>query len=47
VRLLSLLGLVGLWSAAASLGGPLIVTFLFTAGAALLGIWAVAALRER
>ena len=26
--------------------GPFIVTFLFTAGAALLGIWALAALRE-
>jgi hypothetical protein len=46
VRLLSFLGLVGLWSAAASLGGPFIVTLLFTAGAALLGIWALAALRE-
>src|SRR5512141_23147 len=46
VRLLSLLGLAGLWSAAASLGGPFVVTLLCTAGAALLGAWALATLRE-
>jgi len=46
VRLLSLLGLVGLWSAASSLGGSFVVTALFTAGAVALGLWALAALRE-
>lgn len=46
VRLLSLLGLAGLWSAASALGGPLVVTALFTAGAAALGIWALATLRQ-
>jgi len=45
--LLALLGLVGIWEAAASLGGPLVVTAAFTAGAALLGAWALVALREQ
>jgi hypothetical protein len=47
VRLLALLGLVGIWQAAASLGGPPIVAAACTCGAALLGAWALAALRER
>jgi hypothetical protein len=46
VRLLAAVGLVGIWQAAASLGGPLIVTALFTAAAAALGAWALAVLRE-
>jgi len=46
VRLIALLGLIGIWQAAASLGGPLVVTAAFTAGAAALGAWAVAVLRE-
>ena len=46
VRLLSLVGVVGLWQAAASLGAPLLVTALLTAGAAALGVWALAVLRD-
>jgi hypothetical protein len=46
VRLLAALGLIGIWQAAASLGGPLAVTAAFTLGAAALGAWAVAVLRE-
>jgi hypothetical protein len=46
VRLLAVPGLVGIWSAASALGGPLPVTLLVTLGAAALGLWAVAALRS-
>jgi hypothetical protein len=46
VRFLAALGLIGIWHAAASLGGPLLVTAAFTAGAAALGAWAIAVLRE-
>jgi hypothetical protein len=46
VRLLASLGLIGLWQAAASLGGPLAVTAAFTLAGAALGAWAIAALRE-
>ena len=46
VRLLASLGLVGIWHAAAGLGGPLAVTAAFTLGAAALGAWAIAVLRE-
>lgn len=42
----SALGVVGLWSAAAALDAPSAVTALFTLGAALLGAWAVAVLRN-
>jgi hypothetical protein len=45
VRLIALVGLVGIWQAAASLGAPLVVTALFTLGAAALAAWAVAVLR--
>jgi hypothetical protein len=45
VRLIALVGLIGIWQAAASLGAPLAVTALFTLGAAALGAWAVAVLR--
>jgi hypothetical protein len=46
VRLFAALGLIGIWQAAASLGGPLPVTAAFTLGAAALGAWAIAVLRE-
>jgi hypothetical protein len=46
VRLLAVPGLVGIWSAASALGGPVFVTLLFTVGGALLAVWAVAALRR-
>jgi hypothetical protein len=46
MRLLVLLALVGVWEAASALGGPVLVTAAFTAGAALLGRWAIAVLRE-
>jgi hypothetical protein len=45
VRLLVVPGLVGIWSAASTLGGSFLVTAVFTAGAALLAVWAVAVLR--
>jgi hypothetical protein len=47
VRLLAALALLGLWQAAAALGGPLVVTALCTLGGAALGVWAIAVLRER
>jgi hypothetical protein len=47
VRLVALLGIVGIWQAAASLGAPPGVTALFTIGGALLGLWALAVLREQ
>jgi hypothetical protein len=40
------LGLIGIWQAAASLGGPLPVTVAFTLGAVAVGVWAIAVLRE-
>lgn len=40
------LALIGIWQAAASLGGPTGVTVALTAGAAALGGWAIAVLRE-
>jgi hypothetical protein len=46
VRVLAALGLLGLWQAAAALGGPLAVTALCTAAAAAAGAWAIAVLRE-
>jgi hypothetical protein len=46
VRLLGLAALVGIWHAASLLHGSVVVTALFTAGAALLGVWAIAVLRE-
>ena len=46
VRFLAALGLLGLWQAAAALGGPLVVTALCTAAAAAVGAWAIAVLRE-
>jgi hypothetical protein len=46
VRLLAAVWLVGIWEAAASLGTPAPVTAAATIGAALLGAWALAALRE-
>jgi hypothetical protein len=46
VRFLAALGLLGLWQAAASLGGPLVVTLLCTVGAAALATWAIVVLRE-
>ena len=39
VRLLALVGLVGIWQAAASLGAPLAVAAVFTLAAAALGAW--------
>jgi hypothetical protein len=45
VRLLFVPGIVGIWSAASALGGPLLETALFTIGAAALGIWALGVLR--
>ena len=46
MRFLAVLGLVGIWQAAASLGGPLPVTAALTLGSAALGAWAIAVLRE-
>jgi hypothetical protein len=46
VRFLGLLALPGLWETASLLHGSLVVTALFTLGAALLGAWAIAVLRE-
>jgi hypothetical protein len=46
VRLLVAPGSVGIWFAAAAIGGSVVVTALFTAGALLVGAWAVAVLRE-
>jgi hypothetical protein len=47
VRVLAALCLLGLWQAAAALGGPLVVTALCTAAATAAGVWAIAVLRER
>jgi hypothetical protein len=46
VRVLGLLALPGIWQTASLLHGPLVVTALFTLGAAALGGWALAVLRE-
>jgi len=46
VRLLGLLALPGIWQTATLLRGSVAVTALFTLGAALLGAWALAVLRE-
>jgi len=47
VRVVMLLGLLGIWEAASSLlAAPLAVTALVTLGAAALGAWALAVLRE-
>ena len=47
MRLACAVGMIGIWEAAAALGGPLPLTILATALASLAGAWAVAALRER
>jgi hypothetical protein len=48
VRLLGLLGVIGIWQAASSLlASSILVTALFTTGAALLGAWAIAVLRQQ
>jgi hypothetical protein len=46
VRILALLGLVGIWQTASLLHGPTFVTAVFTIGAAALGVWAIAVLRD-
>jgi hypothetical protein len=47
VRLLALPALVGIWQTASLLHGSVAVTAAFTLGAALLGAWAIAVLREQ
>ena len=44
--MLAFIGLVGLWEAASLLHGSFLVTALLTVGAAALGAWAIAVLRE-
>jgi hypothetical protein len=46
VRILALLALPGIWRTASLLHGSVAVTAAFTVGAALLGAWALAVLRE-
>jgi hypothetical protein len=46
VRMLAVLGLVGIWQAASLLHGSLLVTGLLTLAAAALAAWAIAVLRE-
>jgi len=46
VRIVALLGLVGIWHAASLLHGSTFVTASFTLGAAALGLWAVATLLD-
>ena len=46
MRLFAALGLIGTWNAAASLGGPLVLTVSCTLAAAALGAWAIAVPRE-
>jgi hypothetical protein len=46
VRLVALLGLVGIWQTASLLHGSIFVTAVFTLGAAALAAWALAALRD-
>ena len=47
MRLVCAVGVIGIWEAAAALGGPLPLTIVATALASLAGVWAIAALRER
>jgi hypothetical protein len=46
VRILALLGLVGIWHAASLLHGSTFVTAGFTLGAVGLAAWAIAVLRD-
>ena len=46
VRLVALMGLVGIWHAASLLHGSTFVTAAFTVGAAGLAAWAIAVLRD-
>jgi hypothetical protein len=46
VRILALLGLVGIWQTASLLNGSTFVTAAFTLGAAVLAVWAIAVLRD-
>jgi hypothetical protein len=46
VRLVGLLGLVGIWHAASLLHGSTFVTAAFTLGALALGLWAITVLRD-
>ncbi len=46
MRILALLALPGIWQTASLLRGSVAVTAAFTLGAALLGAWALAVLRE-
>jgi hypothetical protein len=47
VRVVMLLALLGIWKASSSLlEAPLAVTALLTLGAAVLGAWAIAVLRD-
>jgi hypothetical protein len=46
VRLVALLGLVGIWHAASLLHGSTLVTASFTVGAFALGLWAITVLRN-
>jgi hypothetical protein len=46
VRLVALLGLVGIWHAASLLHGSTFVTAAFTVGALVLGLWAITTLRD-
>jgi hypothetical protein len=46
VRIVALLGLVGIWHAASLLHGSTFVTASFTLGALVLGLWAIAVLRD-
>jgi len=46
MRLLALPALLGIWETASLLRGSVAVTAAFTLGAALLGAWAIAVLRE-
>jgi hypothetical protein len=46
MRLVGLLGLVGIWHAASLLHGSTLVTAAFTLGAVALGLWAIAVLHD-
>jgi hypothetical protein len=46
VRIAAALGLIGIWQTASLLHGSTFVTAAFTLGAAVLGLWAVTALRD-
>jgi hypothetical protein len=46
VRIVALLGLVGIWHAASLLHGSTFVTASFTVGALVLGLWAITVLRN-